>query len=230
MSHIRISVRYSWSVQTWLEAVKVKMSVVGRRPFSTIQRPMRRCHQKSGSCSAPTKSPTMTIITPPISRVLAEKRSARFNSGPRAERVGQVAGHAPGIRGALVGERRREHAFLPADAQQLARDEVGDRQGAQPASGSDVDADRGCDLAEVDGVPAEAVGPTGHEVSGLGDDRERTAEVSQAPDRTRQAGGGQNVPDQDQAFAVGPARQEARADRGEGAAEGYEDHRQAVVG
>src|SRR6266851_1402329 len=150
MSHIRISVRYSWSVQTWPGTVNVKMSVEGRCPLSSIQRPIRMCHQKSGSCSPAMKSERVTIITPPRSSVLALSRSvSRMNSAACLEGVGEVPGHTARVSRVVVREGPLQHALLPADAQELARDEIADRQRSRPARGGEVDPDRGHDLAEI---------------------------------------------------------------------------------
>src|SRR5205809_4003889 len=229
VSHISISVRYSWSVQTWLDTVKVKRSWVGRCPCSAIQRPIRRCHQKSGSCSTPTKRTRITIITPPSSSVRAERRSVTRKASAPSEGVRYVAGDASCIFGILAWKGLREDALLPTDAQQLADHEVSDRHRTQPAAGGDVDAEGRGYLAEIDGMPAQAVRAAGDQAAGLGDDRERAPQVGQAPDRVGEAGGGEQVAEEDQSVPPGAAGEEAGADCSEGAAEGDEDHGQAVV-
>src|SRR3981081_638486 len=167
-SHIRISVRYSWSVQTWFGTVKVKMSVDGSRPCSTIHRPIRMCHQKSGSCSALTKSARVTINTMPSSRVRAVSRSVSCKTLlARPKRVGKVAGDAPGVNRVLVWKGLGEDAFLEPDTQELAGHEVDDREPAQPAGGGNADPDRRDDLAEVDGVAAQGIGTAGDQAAGF---------------------------------------------------------------
>src|ERR1041384_6213668 len=109
------------------------MSWLGSRALSTIQRPMRMCHQKSGSCSRPMNRPRMTVITPPSISVLALRRSVNRKPSAAREGVREVAGGASCIGGMLVGERGGEDALPPPDPKQLADDEVGDGDGAQPA-------------------------------------------------------------------------------------------------
>src|SRR2546428_13453057 len=91
-----------------------------------------------------------------------------------------------------------EDALLPPDAQQLAYDEVGDRQRAQPSAGGDVDAQRGRDLAQVNGVAAQRVRAARDQPPGLGEDRKRTPQVGEAPDRKGKPGGGEQVAEKDQ--------------------------------
>src|SRR5438309_10120955 len=137
---MRTSVKYSWSVQTWLGTVKVKRSCEGSFPFSTTQRPTRRCHQKSGSWKPSMKSIRIASITPPISSVRALSLSVtrtRDASDQGLERVGGVAGHSHGIGRVIVRESTREDALLPAHAEQLAQDEVQDGQRARPSCGGE---------------------------------------------------------------------------------------------
>src|SRR5258708_16432045 len=112
------------------------MSVDGSRPLSTIQRPMRTCHQKSGSCSLATNSERITIITPPKSSVRALSRSVSRNAtrldaaAPGLERVGEAARNPRRVTRAAVGEGAPDHSLLPADAKELACDGTGDSQPA----------------------------------------------------------------------------------------------------
>src|SRR5437773_2429275 len=75
------------------------MSVEGSRWFSTIQRPIRTCHQKSGSCSDVANSEAMTIRTLPSSSVRVLSHRVRGAAAP----VG-AAGHQPAR---LGGDRER---------------------------------------------------------------------------------------------------------------------------
>src|SRR5579872_5495397 len=230
-SHMAISVKYSWSVHTWLGTLKVKMSVEGRRPLSAIQRPMRRCHQKSGSCSTPVNSDSVTIITAPRSSVRAVSRSVSRNALlSAAERVGEIARDAPGILWILLRKGVRQDTLFPVDAQELAGDEVHDRRSAQPAGRCDVDADGGEDLADVHRVPAERVRAARDEPARFGHDGEGASQVCQPPDRVHEANGGEHVSDQDQALATSPAGKEARAYSGESSAERDKDHGHAMIG
>ncbi len=175
------------------------------------------CHQKSGSCSAVANSEAMTIRTPPSSSVLVLSRCVRFSSSsPPGTDLGSSAARAR----RKPGSRR----------QQLGADEVDERQRARPAGGRQVDADRGRDLPEVDGVAAQPVGAAGHQPARLGGDRERPAQEGQPPDGVDEADRGEDVAGQHQPFPPLAAWQEGAQQGREGAGERDDDHAQPVVG
>src|SRR5258708_2128038 len=191
------------------------------------------------------KSERVTIITPPRSSVRALSRSVSRKPGPlcaaRAgadslssgaclEWVWQVAGDPARVRRILVRESPRKHALLPADAEELARYEVDDGQGARPAGGGKVDPDGGHDLPEIDGVAAQGVRPSGDQTPRLGDDGERPPQVGKAPDRVRQPESGQEVRHQPGAFTAAAAGKEWGGYGRKRAGEGDEHDRRPVIG
>src|SRR5258706_7891203 len=233
VSHIRISVRYSWSVQTWSGTVNVKRSCEGSFPFSTIQRPTRRCHQKSGSWKPSMNSIRIASITPPISSVRALSLSVSRTPGASAqglERIGRVARHSQCVRGVVVRKSASQDALLPAHAEHLTNHEIQDGKRARPARRRQIDPDGGDDLAQVDGVPAERIRPSGHQPPRLRHDRERTAKVRQPPNRICEAEGRHDVGRDHQPVVAPASGQEARRHGGEGAGEGDDDDGEPVVG
>src|SRR5258708_6183157 len=191
------------------------------------------------------KSERVTIITPPRSSVRALSRSVSRKPGPlcaaRAgadslssgaclEWVWQVAGDPARVRRILVREGPRKHALLPADAEELARYEVDDGQGARPAGGGKVDPDGGHDLPEIDGVAAQGVRPSGAQTPRLGDEGERPPQVGKAPDRVRQPESGQEVRHQHEPFTPAAAGKEWGGYGRKRAGEGDEHDRRPVIG
>src|SRR6266851_1914926 len=211
------------------------MSVDGSRPLSTIQRPMRTCHQKSGSCSLAMNSERVTIITPPKSSVRALSRSVSRNAtpldraAPGLERVGEVARNPQRITRVVVGEGVLEHSLLPADAKELACDDTGDGQRARPAGGGKVDADDGHDLAQVNRMTAQRVRAAHDEAASFGHYRERSPQVGQRPHRVGQPGRCHDVGKQDEPFATPAPGQERRRKRRERADEGDDDDGPPVI-
>src|SRR5260370_7817556 len=110
-------------------------------------------------------SERVTIITPPKSSVRALSRSVSRNAtpldgaAPGLERVGEVARNPRRVTRVVVGEGALEHSLLPADAKELACDDTGDGQRAQPAGGGKVDADDGHDLAQANRMTPQRVPP-----------------------------------------------------------------------